>query len=164
MSLAWAIAEYIHEEITAKTLFATHYHRLVEMEKRFKRVRNFNMAVEEKGDSIVFLRKVYPGGTDKSYGIHVAKLAGVPRQVSRRAEEILREMEAEEKNTGGSKKVWENYTQSVLFAPEVRELDEGYKTVVREIESLNLSEMAPIEALNVLHRLKKKIEDMLDDK
>jgi DNA mismatch repair protein MutS len=96
LSLAWSIVEYLHSQAGAKTLFATHYHELTELSGRLKRVRNYNVAVREWNDQIVFLRKIVAGGTDKSYGIQVARLAGVPKQVLERAKEILRNLEESE--------------------------------------------------------------------
>ncbi len=96
MSLAWAIVELLHIQLGAKTPFATHYHELTELAARLPRVRNFNVAVREWNDQVVFLRKILPGATDKSYGIHVARLAGVPRSVVERAKEILSNLEQSE--------------------------------------------------------------------
>jgi len=98
LSLAWSIVEFLHHQVGAKTLFATHYHELTELANKLKRVRNFHVAVREWNDQIIFLRKVLPGGTDKSYGIQVARLAGVPREVIERAKEILRVLEEAELN------------------------------------------------------------------
>ena len=96
LAIAWAVVEYIHNHpgLRAKTLFATHYHELTELAERLPRVRNYNVAVAEQGDSVVFLHKIVPGGADRSYGIHVAQLAGLPRPVVTRAQEILAELEA----------------------------------------------------------------------
>jgi DNA mismatch repair protein MutS len=98
LSLAWSIVEHLHNQVGAKTLFATHYHELTELSSRLPRTRNFHVAVREWNDQIVFLRKVQAGGTDKSYGIQVARLAGVPRPVIDRAKEILRVLEEAELN------------------------------------------------------------------
>jgi len=98
LSLAWAIVEYLHNEpkVRARTLFATHYHELTELERFLPRVRNYNMAVREDRDGVAFLHKVVPGGCDHSYGIHVARLAGLPQKVIARAEEVLSNLEAQE--------------------------------------------------------------------
>jgi DNA mismatch repair protein MutS len=98
LSLAWSIVEHLHNQVGAKTLFATHYHELAELAAKLPRVRNFHVAVREWNDQIIFLRKVHPGGTDKSYGIQVARLAGVPSPVIERAREILRVLEEAELN------------------------------------------------------------------
>src|SRR5207302_9561945 len=102
LSLAWSIVEYLHNQIGAKTLFATHYHELTELAGRLPRVRNFNVAVREWHDQVVFLRKIVEGGTDKSYGIQVARLAGVPKSVLERAKEILRNLEESELTPEGN--------------------------------------------------------------
>jgi DNA mismatch repair protein MutS len=102
LSLAWSIVEYIHNQLGAKTLFATHYHELTELAGRLPRVRNYNVAVREWNDQIVFLRKIVEGGTDKSYGIHVARLAGVPKPVLDRAKIILRNLEDSELTPEGN--------------------------------------------------------------
>ena len=102
LSLAWSIVEFLHHQAGAKTLFATHYHELTELAGRMARLKNFNVAVREWNDSIVFLRKIVEGGTDKSYGIHVARLAGVPKPVIERAKVILRNLEESELTPEGN--------------------------------------------------------------
>src|SRR5436190_24016678 len=102
LSLAWSIVEHLHNQVGAKTLFATHYHELTELASRLPRLKNFNVAVREWRDQIVFLRKIVPGGTDKSYGIQVARLAGVPGTVLERAKEILRNLEESELTPEGN--------------------------------------------------------------
>src|SRR5205814_5293099 len=101
-SLAWSIAEFLHNQAGAKTLFATHYHELTELSGRLPRVRNYNVAVREWNDQIIFLRKIVAGGTDKSYGIQVARLAGVPKSVVERAKEILSNLEEAELTPEGT--------------------------------------------------------------
>ena len=102
LSLAWSIVEHLHNAVGAKTLFATHYHELTELTRRLPRLKNFNVAVREWHDSIVFLRKIVEGGTDKSYGIHVARLAGVPKEVLERAKQILVNLEESELTPEGT--------------------------------------------------------------
>jgi DNA mismatch repair protein MutS len=102
LSLAWAIVEHVHNQVGAKTLFATHYHELSELSARLPRLKNFNVAVREWHDQIVFLRKIVEGGTDKSYGIQVARLAGVPKSVLTRAKEILGNLEESELTPDGT--------------------------------------------------------------
>ena len=102
LSLAWSIVEYLHNRVGAKTLFATHYHELTELTGRMNRLKNFNVAVREWNDQIIFLRKIVEGGTDKSYGIHVARLAGVPKEVLERAKVILGNLEEAELNAEGN--------------------------------------------------------------
>jgi DNA mismatch repair protein MutS len=101
LSLAWSIVEHIHNQVGAKTLFATHYHELTELAARLPRLRNFNVAVREWNEQVVFLHRILPGGTDKSYGIQVARLAGVPAPVLARAREILRNLEEAELTPDG---------------------------------------------------------------
>jgi len=102
LSLAWSIVEFLHNQVGAKTLFATHYHELTELAARLPRIRNFNVAVREWHDQIVFLRKIVEGGTDKSYGIQVARLAGVPKEVLERAKQILSNLEESELTPEGN--------------------------------------------------------------
>jgi DNA mismatch repair protein MutS len=102
LSLAWSIVEHLHNQVGAKTLFATHYHELTELATRLPRLKNFNVAVREWHDQIVFLRKIVEGGTDKSYGIHVARLAGVPKEVLERARQILANLEESELTPEGN--------------------------------------------------------------
>ena len=154
LSIAWAVAEYIadKEKCGAKTLFATHYHELTELEEKLEGVKNYNIAVKEKGEDIIFLRKILRGGTDESYGIHVARLAGVPKAVTQKADEILRGLERKNILTGKkqeSKKAVEG--QFDMF---------NYKLVeiAHEIDKVNLNELTPIDALNTLVRIKEKMK------
>jgi DNA mismatch repair protein MutS len=150
LSIAWAVVEYLHNhpECRARTLFATHYHELTEMAQRLPAVRNYNLAVVEEGKQVVFLHKVEPGGADRSYGIHVAQLAGVPRPVIHRAEELLTQLESGEFRPGTEKP--EPY-QPVLFADE--------HPIVEELRKLDVSTMTPLEAINRLYELQKKAQD-----
>jgi DNA mismatch repair protein MutS len=105
LSLAWSIVEYLHNQVGAKTLFATHYHELTELAHKLKRIRNYNVAVKEWNDKVVFLHQILPGGTDKSYGIQVARLAGVPLDVIQRAKQILGNLEETELSPAGQAKL-----------------------------------------------------------
>jgi DNA mismatch repair protein MutS len=152
ISIAWAVVEYIHNHprLQSKTLFATHYHELVELARILPRVRNYNVAVAEEGDHVVFLRKIVPGGADRSYGIHVAQLAGLPRPVIRRAEEILRNLEQEEQRSpAGSvpRRVAEVQQLALFGAPS---------PVLEELKRLDVSSMSPLEAINKLYELQEK--------
>ena len=154
LSIAWAVAEYIadKEKCGAKTLFATHYHELTELEEKLEGVKNYNIAVKEKGEDIIFLRKIVPGGTDESYGIHVARLAGVPKAVTQKADEILRGLEKKNILTGKkqeSKKAVEG--QFDMFNYKLAE-------IAHEIDKVNLNELTPIDALNTLVRIKEKMK------
>jgi DNA mismatch repair protein MutS len=146
IAIARAIIEYMHNhpQARAKTLFATHYHELTELESYLPRVKNYNVAVVEQGDSVVFLHKIVPGGADKSYGIHVAQLAGVPRPVVSRAQEILAELE----NSAPDRDRADTPIQLALFSPD--------DDLRREIAALDVLSLSPIEALNKLFELQKK--------
>ncbi len=153
LALAWAVAEYLHA-VGAKTLFATHYHHLNELEKTLPGAKNFRVAVKEQGDHIVWLRKIMPGGTDKSYGIQVAKLAGVPDPVLRRASEVLKALEAtgKDKSPGKSLTQETKRLQMTLFEAESH-------PVLDELESLDLGTLSPIEALTKLYDLQRKLKN-----
>ncbi len=169
LSIAWAVAEYIHNKnkIGAKTLFATHYHNLTELAEIYDGVVNYNIAIKEDKDGIIFLRKVMPGGTNKSYGIEVAKLAGLPSDVITRANDVLRTIEEEnivrvnDETAGKGKESSEDIfpkkrklTQLVLF-----EQNPTPHPFVEEIKKIDLNEMTPLEALNKLNEMKKKVEE-----
>ena len=152
LAIAWAVAEYIADinEIGCKTLFATHYHELTSLEEKLDGVRNYQIAVKEKGDEIIFLRKIILGGTDESYGIHVAKLAGAPNKMILRANEILKTLE---------KKV------RIKDKQEKKQVDGqldmyNYKLadVAAEIDKIDLNELTPIDALNALVKIKEKLK------
>lgn len=155
-SIARSVLEYLHGKRSSgpKTLFATHFHRLVEVESELKRVRNYHFAVRETEDEITFLRKLIPGATDRSYGIHVARLAGVPDKVLTRARTILRETLAEEERGEMPGKRKPRYTQLLLMDPGTEEKQNH--PVLSELSSLDINTMSPIDALNVLAELKKK--------
>ena len=151
LALAWAITEYLHA-VGAKTLFATHYHHLNELEKTLPGVQNFRVAVKEQGDHIVWLRKIMPGGTDKSYGIQVAKLAGVPDPVLKRAREVLKTLESLGKGEEAARQLstQTRQLQATLFEAERH-------PVLDELESLDLATLSPIEALTRLYDLQRKL-------
>ncbi len=153
LSIAWSVAEHIAKFVGAKTLFATHYHEMTELEEKCDCIKNFSIAVKEQGDDIVFLRKIIRGGADKSYGIQVAKLAGVPDPVIERSKEILAGLI--ESNTGGRpvEPVAEEYTQMSLFDYSTSKDTE----IISEIKGLNLEELTPLEALNILSDIKKRL-------
>ena len=148
MSIARAVIEYIDKKICAKTLFATHYHELTDLEKNSDRIKNFSVAVKERGNEVIFLRRIKPGGADKSYGIQVAKLAGLPKSVMKRAEEILLDMEKNQPiKEISTKKISPPATS--LFVPESME----------EILKLDVMTLTPIEAMNKLFELQKKVRE-----
>ena len=153
LSIAWAVAEYIadKEKCGAKTLFATHYHELTELEEKFDGIKNYSVAVKEKGEDIIFLRKIVRGGTDESYGIHVAKLAGVPKAVTQKANEILRSLER--KNILNGKEKQDKKQVEGQFDMYNYKLAE----IAHEIDKINLNELTPIDALNTLVKIKEKM-------
>ncbi|HPD54826.1 MAG TPA: DNA mismatch repair protein MutS, partial [Bacteroidia bacterium] len=154
ISIAWAIAEFLHEHpsVRAKTLFATHYHELNEMAATLPRIRNFHVAVKETGQQVLFLRKLVPGGSEHSFGIHVAKLAGIPVKVVQRAGEILKQLE-DSRGRGGAKVGKDENVQLSFF-----QLDDPVLEQIREeIRSTDLDHLTPVQALNKLNEIKKLI-------
>ena len=154
ISIARAVAEYVHNHpgLGCKTLFATHYHELTELEEFLPRVRNFRVDVLEEGNQVVFLRRVVPGGADRSYGIHVAKLAGVPRAVTRRAEEVLRGLERDGSKMGAgscksSRPTGDTFQLSLFAEPD---------PVLEDLKSLDVLSMTPLEAISKLFELQNK--------
>ena len=161
LSIAWAIVEYLHQvkKSSARTLFATHFHELTEIEAMLPRVKNYNVAVKEWNDEIIFLRKIMEGGSDQSLGIQVARLAGLPPQVIERAKEILANLEANEFNvndqpklaaTGKKQQKSDNFQLSLFELPE--------HPVVEELRELDINNLTPIKALLLLEQLKRKVE------
>lgn len=185
LAIAWSITEYIHNKVRGKAIFATHYHQLTQLAGVLSGVENYNMAVKEEGDSVVFLRTVVPGATDRSYGIHVAKLAGVPEEVVARAKEILREIEREAVieplgNGGRSRKKGPKYTQLIFFDQpragqgevgegggedeEVEKVGSGGLAaeggeLLNEIRDLDLDALTPLEALNRLSEYQRMLKE-----
>ena len=162
MSIAWAIVEYIHEfsKGRARTLFATHYHELNEMEKSFTRIKNFNVSVKEIDGKVIFLRKLMPGGSEHSFGIHVAKLAGMPKSIVRRSEQILKKLEAGN-NRGELKSA---PTAEIADSREglqlnFFQLDDPVLSQVRdEILGIDVNNLTPLEALNKLNDIKRIVK------
>ena len=156
LSIAWAVAEYIanKEKCGAKTLFATHYHELTELEEKIEGVRNYSIAVKEKGEDIIFLRKIVRGGTDESYGIHVARLAGVPKIVTEEANKILKSLER--KNILAGKKEEKKDKKQVEGQFDMYNFK--LAEIAHEIDKINLNELTPIDALNTLVKIKEKMK------
>ena len=155
LSIAWAVAEYISNKETcgAKTLFATHYHELVGLENKLDGVKNYHVAVKEKGEDVIFLRKILPGGTDESYGVHVARLAGVPKAVTKRANEILKSLERKSIIKDAPKTKEEKAKsegQMDLFNYKLAE-------IAHELDKVKLDEITPIDALNILSKMKENM-------
>ena len=160
ISIAWAITEFIYQHIRTRTLFATHYHELTELALLFPGIKNFNIAVREWGDEIIFLRKIVEGGTDKSYGIHVARLAGIPREIIQRARVILNNLEAATLDVNGKPKFAPLKTARDSKQPaQLKLFLSKQDKVIEEIRKLETSRMSPLEALNKLDELKRKLEE-----
>ncbi len=158
ISLAWAIVEYIHDRIGCRTLFATHYHELTDLAQACEQVRNLNVAVREWGDQVVFLHKIVEGAADKSYGIHVARLAGIPKPVIDRAKQILAQLETDHLDTRGRPKLarrrrapgWDSPYQLMLFVP-------ASHPVLEAIRNLEINEITPLRALELLAEWKESL-------
>jgi len=150
MAIAWSVIEYITmNKQGAKTLFATHYHKLTNLEQLYPEIRNCQVAVQENGEDIVFLRKIIPGGTDRSYGIQVAKLAGLPRQVVKRAEQILHDLEYETQSS---------YVE-IAASEEEPYHNQMLMTISEELIDLDISNTTPLDALNILNKLQKTLKE-----
>jgi DNA mismatch repair protein MutS len=156
LSLAWAITEHIASKIKCRTLFATHYHELTELSELFANIKNCNVAVREWMDEVVFLHKILPGGTDKSYGIHVAKLAGIPKPILERSKEILAELETTFQKEAAGSHLAKNKTKKpdadTLFVQK-------HKSVLDKLASVDVNNLTPIEAINLLNLIKKQITE-----
>ena len=153
ISIAWAIAEYLHEHPTkAKTLFATHYHELNEMTEQFSRVRNYNVSVKESGKNIIFIRTLKEGGSEHSFGIHVAKMAGMPKQIVRKAEKILKQLESLRTKESNTEAISDGSDMQLSFF----KLDDPILEELRdEIKILDINTLTPVEALMKLNEIKK---------
>lgn len=163
ISIAWAIVEHIHEHPRAKarTLFATHYHELNEMESSFKRIKNYNVSVKEVDHKIIFLRKLERGGSEHSFGIHVARLAGMPKSIVKRADEILRQLEAENRQAGmvSGKTITEGASSAGGMQLSFFQLDDPVLCQIRdEILNLDVNNLTPLEALNKLSDIKRIVK------
>jgi DNA mismatch repair protein MutS len=158
ISIAWSIVEYLHEhpKARAKTLFATHYHELNEMENSFGRVKNFNVSIKELGNKVIFLRKLVRGGSNHSFGIHVAAMAGMPRSVVQRAEEILKQLENTHQKESLAKPLETIGNKREGIQLSFFQLDDPVLKQIRdEIKNLNINQLTPLEALNKLNDIKK---------
>jgi DNA mismatch repair protein MutS len=155
LAIAWAAVEYLHARVRAKTLFATHYFELTELAEQLSGVKNYHVSVKETGSGIVFLRKVSPGAADRSYGIEVAKLAGLPEEVVRRAREVLAEHENAETRMSAQLASPESLSpraaQLTIFTPLSQ-------PVLERLRELDLNHLTPLEALNLLAELKAQVQ------
>ncbi|OFX32293.1 MAG: DNA mismatch repair protein MutS [Bacteroidetes bacterium GWA2_32_17] len=158
ISIAWAITEYLHEhpQAKAKTLFATHYHELNEMANSFSHIKNFHVSVKEINNKVIFLRKLQPGGTEHSFGIHVAEMAGMPKSVVKRSSEILKDLEKSHKNNSLSKPIDEIADHREGLQLSFFQLDDPVLKQIRdEIKNLDINKLTPIDALNKLNEIKR---------
>ena len=155
LSIAWAVAEHIADKnlCGAKTLFATHYHELTELEEKIEGVKNYSIAVKEKGEDIIFLRKIVTGGTDESYGVHVARLAGVPQNVTKKANEILKSLE---RRNILNNRVIEKENKKVV-AGQVDMFNFKLAEVASEFDKIDINQLTPIDALNTIVKMKEKL-------
>jgi DNA mismatch repair protein MutS len=152
VAIAWAVTEHLHDRVGCKTMFATHYHELMQLPERLQHARNYNVAVREAGDTIVFLHRLEPGGTDRSYGIHVGQLAGLPAQVVARAREILGTLEGEHRMVPGPPPAAaRDPGQLALFGDPQRP-----DPMVEELKLLDVNTLTPLEALNRLADFKRR--------
>ena len=153
LSIAWAVATFMadKEKCGAKTLFATHYHELTKLEDSIEGVRNYSVAVKERGEDVIFLRKIVKGGTDESYGIHVAKLAGVPKDVLKNAKEILKNLER--KSMLGEKNLEKE--EKKTSAGQLDMYNYKLAEIAHELDKINVNELTPIDAMNILVKLKE---------
>jgi len=154
LSLAWAITEHLATRLKCRTLFATHYHELTELAELFGNIRNYNVAVRERMDEVVFLHRILPGGTDKSYGVHVAKLAGIPKSILTRSNEILEELESVFAKEATGDRLARNKTKEsdrdTLFVLK-------HKSVLDRLASIDVNNLTPLEAMNLLNQIKNEI-------
>jgi DNA mismatch repair protein MutS len=161
ISIAWAISEYIHDHLKAKTIFATHYHELTDMEKKYKNAVNYRIEVKEKEDSVIFLRKIVRGGADKSYGIEVARLAGLPDEILTNSRKILKSLEArraiiEKKIKGEQLTLFGELSQKSEEEEKEERVNKIRDKIYLAVMELDIENMTPIEALLKLNQLKKE--------
>lgn len=162
LSIAWAVTEFLHnnEQVAAKTLFATHYHELTELEMLYPRIKNYRVTVKEIEDTVLFLRKIERGGIDNSYGIHVAQMAGLPKEVIERAKEVLHNLEANELAANHLPRIATRRAGSITDRNQLNLLDLMKKTEVEKaLDKLDIERLTPLEALLKLNELKKLVSD-----
>ena len=160
ISIAWAIVEYLNQNVKGRprTLFATHYHELNEMERQLPAIRNYNVSVKEVGDKVIFLRKLVPGGSEHSFGIHVAEIAGMPKSIVRRAKVILKQLEADGASVGNADAAAIKHIGDDREGMQLSffQLDDPVLSQIRdEILGLDINNLTPVEALNKLNEIKK---------
>ena len=163
LSIAWAVAEHLHDlkGVGVKTLFATHYHELTELARSKPRVKNYNIAVKEWNDEIIFLRKLVEGGTNRSYGIQVARLAGIPDPVIRRAKKILYNIENNEGGLKGSSVLSETLNISEKGPVQLHLFSKPDHVILEKLQNLDISKMTPLDALNCLNEIQEKAKTIV---
>jgi DNA mismatch repair protein MutS len=161
LAIARAVVEYIHNnpKIRAKTLFATHYHELTELARYLPHVRNYNVAVAEEGNKVIFLHKIVPGGADRSYGIHVAQIAGIPKAVISRANEVLEELEGNADFQEKKARLRDAFSGGV----QLSFLGSETHPLIEELKAMEVDQLSPLEALNKLYELKQKALEKTTD-
>lgn len=161
ISIAWSIVEFLHNQTKnrAKTLFATHYHELNDMESSFERIKNYNISIKQINNKIVFLRKLVRGGSNHSFGIHVAQMAGMPQSVVERANEILSQLETQKsEQTSSSKRIETKSNRKEGYQLSIFQLDDpALMNIKEQLEAVDINNLTPIEALNKLSDIKKSI-------
>ena len=159
ISIAWAIAEFLHEHrAKAKVLFATHYHELNQMTHDFSRIKNFNVSVKEMEDKVLFLRKLVEGGSEHSFGIHVAKVAGMPNKIVAQAEELLKILEAKKSNKSLKQEISNSKNDKDIPQLSFFQLDDPVLSEIRQkIENLDINSLTPVDALVMLNEIKKMV-------
>ncbi|GAB4331849.1 MAG: DNA mismatch repair protein MutS [Calditrichia bacterium] len=161
LAIAWSVTEYLHnhKEVAAKTLFATHYHELTELEQLYPRIKNYRVVVKEQADSIIFLRKIEPGGIDNSYGVHVAQMAGLPREVVHRAQEVLKNLEAKEEKGSRVPRIARRRPGTAVDQNQLSIFDLVQKSPVEEeLETVDVNNLTPLQALIKLNELKQMLK------
>jgi DNA mismatch repair protein MutS len=162
ISLAWAIVEHLHDKIGCRTLFATHYHELTDLSETFEKIRNLNVAVKEQNDDIAFLHKIIPGAADKSYGIYVAKIAGVPKNVVKRAREILDELEqthVEATAHSSESEMIKNVRRRTINSIQFSLFGSENHPVIEELREIDIDNLKPLEALQLVAKWKEILQN-----
>jgi DNA mismatch repair protein MutS len=156
VAIAWAVSEHLHDRVGCKTMFATHYHELMQLPETLQHARNYNVAVRESGGKVIFLHRLEAGGTDQSYGVHVAELAGLPAKVVARAKELLVTLEGEHRVAPGAPPVKDPSQADLFNSATGYQLSAVGDAVRDDLRALDLDALTPLEALNRLAELKKK--------
>ena len=159
LSIAWAVVEHIAYNIGAKSLFATHYHELTELEGQLKGVHNYCIAVQELGEDIIFLRKIIPGGADQSYGIQVARLAGLPEEVLSRARTIVNSLNENDIAAVSDKIAMQEKMEEKLQSLSGISISESDATIISDLKNLDVTKITPLEAMNLLYEFHNRVNE-----